>query len=138
MNINFLAILVLAAFSMVLGSLWYGPLFGKQWIKLMKFSKAEIEEGKKKGMAGMWKNYLFTFIGSFVMVYVLSMFVKFVGASTLIDGAIVGFWVWIGFYVTKSMGSVFWEGKPFNLFLLNNFHDMVFIVISGAVLAVWP
>lgn len=33
--VNYLAILVAAVLSMVLGFLWYGPLFGKEWTKLM-------------------------------------------------------------------------------------------------------
>ncbi|MDO8488446.1 MAG: DUF1761 family protein [bacterium] len=33
--VNYLAILAAAVLSMVLGFLWFGPLFGQTWMKLM-------------------------------------------------------------------------------------------------------
>ena len=42
--INYLAVLGAAAASIVLGFLWYGPLFGNQWAALMKFDKKKMSE----------------------------------------------------------------------------------------------
>jgi hypothetical protein len=33
-SVNFLAILAAAVANLLLGFLWYGPLFGKPWMKL--------------------------------------------------------------------------------------------------------
>ena len=136
-DINYLAVLAMTVFSLILGSVWYGPLFGKQWMSAMKVPKAEIDKAKKKGMKGMWKSYLFQFVGSLVMVYILAMFVKYSGSTTLLNGALVGLWIGVGFSAAKNIGSVIWEGRPKSLYLINTFYDIVFLMISGAVLAVW-
>ena len=37
---------------MIVGSIWYGPLFGKIWIKLSDVSHEQLESVKKKGDVG--------------------------------------------------------------------------------------
>ncbi len=44
--INYLAVVVAAIANMVLGFLWYGSLFGKQWIKLSGFTAEAMNEAK--------------------------------------------------------------------------------------------
>ena len=46
MNINYLAVVVAAIVNMALGSLWYGPIFGKAWIKMMKFSESDMKAAR--------------------------------------------------------------------------------------------
>lgn len=133
-SINYLAVLAAAVASMIVGFLWYGPLFGKMWIKLMNFDKKKMEEAKKKGMG---KAYALTFLTSLIMSYVLAHFVDYLGAKTITDGIILGFWVWIGFLATTQIGSVLWEGKPVKLYLINAMHYLVTLAVMGAILAVW-
>ena len=42
--INYLAVLAAAVSNMVLGFLWYGPLFGKTWSKLMGWGEMTPEK----------------------------------------------------------------------------------------------
>ena len=42
MQVNFLAIIVCAVVSMIVGTIWYGPLFGKKWMKHFNFTKEDI------------------------------------------------------------------------------------------------
>ena len=60
-TINYIAVLVAAIVNMVLGFLWYGPLFGKQWIQMMNFDKKKMAEAKRKGMG---KTYAVAFIST--------------------------------------------------------------------------
>jgi len=100
----YLVILISAIISMVISSLWYSPiLFGKQWIKLMGISKKDMGKNKNKGMV---KSYTVLFISSLVTIYVLSMFTSLLGASTFLQGMLIGFWIWLGFFATTMLGSV--------------------------------
>ena len=45
-DISYLAVLVAAAAAMAIGFLWYGPLFGNQWKKLMNFTDKGMKEMK--------------------------------------------------------------------------------------------
>ncbi len=132
--INYVAVIVAAIVSMGIGFLWYGPLFGKAWIKLSGMSMKDMEKKKKKGMT---KTYVIAFIGTLVMAYVLAHFVDYVGATTLSAGAELGSWLWIGFFAPTLLGIVLWEGKSWKLYLLNVGHYLVTLVVMGAILAVW-
>jgi hypothetical protein len=71
---NYLAILVAAISTVVLGFLWYGPLFGKPWMKLMDIDPSKMS---KEAMKGMNKTYALMSIGSLVLAYVLSFTTEF-------------------------------------------------------------
>jgi hypothetical protein len=69
--INYLAIIGCVVFSMVVGFLWYGPLFGKKWSKEMDFTKAD-QEAAMANPKRMYLNYASTALGSAVIAYVLA------------------------------------------------------------------
>lgn len=50
-SINYLAVIVSMIVAMVIGFLWYGPVFGKMWIHLMDFTSEHMEAAKTKGMS---------------------------------------------------------------------------------------
>jgi len=132
-EINLAAVVGAAVASMVVGFVWYGPLFGKKWMKLSGVSMKDIESKK----AGMPKTYAMAFVAALVTAYVLALFVDYTEAKTIMGGAVTGFWLWLGFIATTELGSVLWEGKPKQLYLLNAAHGLVALLVMGAILAVW-
>ena len=133
----YLAVVIAAVAAQVLGFLWYGPLFGKKWMSLMKFTDKDMEKAKEKGMA---KTYLMSFVASLVTAAVLSQlvgpFLTVFGAYTgfsALTGAAGGALVWLGFVATKSLSSVFWEGKSWKLYFLNTAYDLVNLLLMGAI-----
>ncbi len=136
--VNFLAVLVAALASMVLGFLWYGPLFGKPWMALMGFSKDSMDKAKAKGMT---MNYVLMAVGSLVMAYVLSHVTSFAMAYMQVSGYMAGlssgFWTWLGFIAPVVMGAQLWEGKPWKLYPITAGYYLVSLMIMGAILASW-
>lgn len=133
--VNNVAVLVAAIVAMVIGGIWHSPMvFGNLWMKLSGLTAKSMDAAKKKGMA---KLYIYQFIAILVAAYVLAYFVKYAGAATASDGALVGFWAWLGFVATTTVGSTIWEGKSFKLWLLNNGHNLLTYAVMGAILAVW-
>ena len=129
--VNLVAVLGAAVVSMVLGGLWYGPLFGKQWMKLANIAMKDMKNmplSPKQAMS-------LGFVGSLVTSYVLALFVGMVQATAAIAGAQLAFWLWLGFAAPIQAGVFLWEGKPAKLFLLNAAHTLVSFVAMGAVLA---
>ena len=76
------------------------------------------------------------FLASLVLAYFLAHVVEFMGASTLLDGAHVGFWVWLGFVATTSVGAYLFEGRPLALYLINAGGYLAGLAVMGALLAV--
>ena len=134
-SINALAVLVAAIAGMVIGALWYSPaLFGRRWMQLMKMDKAAVAKAKRQGMTA---NYVAAFIGQLVTAAVLAMFVGYAGALGAGDGMIVGFLAWLGFLAPVILGSVLWEGKSMQLFVLNSGHHLVVLLVMGIILGAW-
>jgi len=133
MVVSYVAILVAAVVSFVIGMLWYSPLlFGKMWIRLSGIDKEKMEKNMKKGMG---KVMLFAFIANLVMAYVLSYFINVLRYSMAVDGAILGFMIWLGFLATTLLGTVLWEGKPFGLYVINASYNLINLLIMGSIIA---
>lgn len=138
--VNYLALALATLLSVVLGSLWYGPLFGGTWTKLMGWSKSQMDKGAADKNA-MMKSYALQFVGSFFMVYVLShtlVFAKaYLGSSGVSAGLQTGFWNWLGFVAPVTLTNVLWEGRSWKLWLINNGYYLILLTLSGVLLSVW-
>ena len=136
--VNYFAVLAAAVASMVVGFLWYGPVFGKQWIALMGFTKEAMDAAKQKGMA---KAYILMTVGSLVMAYVLAHGLTFGNAYLNMYGVAAGlqgaFWYWLGFVAPVLLGAVLWEGKSWKLWFLQAGYYLVSMLVMGAILASW-
>lgn len=133
-DINYIAVLASAIAGMVLGALWYGPLFGKRWIKLMNFSEKDIKKAKQKSMA---KSYVGAFIGTLIFAYVLAIMIVNLGTATLAEGFVVAFLLWLGFIATSMLNMVIWEGKPAELYVIGIAHYLVVFLAMSAILVFW-
>ena len=132
--ISYPLLLLAAIVGFAVSWVWWGPLFGKQWMKLSGMTKQELDKAKQKGMGG---SLTIAFIANLIMAYVLAALILATGASTLMDGVMLGFWVWLGFVATIGVGAVLWQNKSWGLFWLNNLGWLVTIALMSAVLVVW-
>lgn len=128
---NWFGIILAAVAQMVVGFIWYGPLFGKTWMSMMGINTQSM------GREGMGKTYAIQAVGSLVTAYVLATLVGMMGAKTLAAGVQAGFWVWLGFVATVTLGSVLYERRSWNLYVLNNGYQLVSLAIMGAIVARW-
>ncbi|MCE4563457.1 DUF1761 domain-containing protein [Maribellus sp. CM-23] len=131
-SINVWAVLVAALSAFVVGWLWYGPLFGKQWMKLNGFTEEMLREGGGMSMPLiMIINYIATALAAFAIA-------MFIGSEADMHfGIFAGFMIalfWIG---TSRLNDVLYERKPFKLYLINVGYYLVIYIIMGAVLGAW-
>ncbi len=130
MTVNWLAVLVAGVVAMVVGYLWYGPFFGKAWLRLSGVNEQEAK-------AGAGKAYPQMFVGSLLTAFVLAVVITNLGLNTFGEGMVFAFWVWLGFIVPILFGGVLFEKKPSHLFLFNIGYQLVVMLINGGILAVW-
>lgn len=133
--VNYIAVIASAVAAMVVGYVWYGPLFGKQWARLTGVS---IERMQKGGAS----SYAIMFVGSLIMAYVLSHALVFAGTYMIVSGYSAGlssaFWMWLGFVAPVMLGAVLWEGKSWKLWGINAGYYLVVLAVMGVILASWP
>ncbi len=128
---NWIAIIVAAIVQVVLGFIWYGPLFGKTWMSMMGMTQQSMSR------EGMGKTYAWTVVGSLVTAYVLAKLVGWYGAKDFGGGIAAGFWAWLGFVATVTLSSVLYEKRSVNLYVLNNGYQLVSLAVMGGLLAAW-
>ena len=138
-EINYLAVICAGISAMVVGFLWYGPLFGKYWIKQMGWSADHMEKmkHKMKNEGGMGMMYGKAFIAALVMAYVLAHFVELLGVSDVHMALVLAFWVWLGFFATALVDGVLWEGKSWSLYALNAGSKLVTVAVMSLILSMW-
>jgi len=134
MKINYLAVLVAAVLHFIIGGVWYGVLFGNQFIKLIGWSPEKVAQ---IGNESHGKEYLIAFVSSLVLVYVLAHFVQYTKAKSAIDGIQTAFWLWLGFVVTTQLATVIFEERRLGLYVLNVGYQFVGCSVAGVLLAVW-
>jgi hypothetical protein len=128
--INWLAVLVVTLVKFVLGFVWFGLVFGKQWQALTGVTQAQMK-------AGMAKAIVTDLVTTFIMAFVLVHSVHYAGANTWGMGAGVGFFNWLGYIGAISLSQTVYEGRPLKLWGLGNAYQLISLVIMGAILAVW-
>lgn len=134
--INVVAILFAGIASMVVGFLWYSPvLFGSQWMKLSGFTK------EKMAKADMTKTYGLSFVMALVTAFILThaeVFASsYLGEKGLFLGVMTAFWNWLGFVMPVQLTSWMFEGKPFQLFLINTGYQLASLLAMGMLIGMW-
>ncbi|MBP7741552.1 MAG: DUF1761 domain-containing protein [Candidatus Pacebacteria bacterium] len=120
--------------SVVLGFLWYGPLFGKQWMEL---SGIKMPEGKPS-LRVMIKPIVLSLVGSFVLVFGLASVTAFHNAYWHVTGYATGLsfavFLWLAFIVPPYLNFTGWEGKPWKLFFINSGYWLVYLLLVSVLL----
>ena len=132
-EVNFLAVAAAAVATMVLGGIWYGPLFGKLWMSAHGHTPERLEEMKK----GMGKAYGLSLLCYLVMATVLSILISGVGAAGVWAGLRLGFYCWLGFAATIGLTSLLFSERRPATYLLDAGYQLAYLLVMGAILGAW-
>jgi hypothetical protein len=132
-DINYLAVLVCAILSMGLSAFWYGPfLFGKLWIDSIDKTDDEVKREINPLLA-----YTLTFMGHFVMAYILARFMLYSEAVTLAAGVRIAFMGWAGFTAATMLINTVFEGSKFKKLVVDCGYHLILFLLYGIILALW-
>ena len=138
MTINYLAVFVCAVLSLVIGGIWYGPIFGKKWMKFYGKVDATPEEMQKM-MKEARPLYFVQFVISFFQLYVLAWFIGVL--SGISSGVHTAFGIYVGFILTIIIGSALWIGDSYKVMrekvLIQAGYQLVFFLLAGYILSIW-
>ncbi len=128
-GINWLAVVVAAAVGFGVGAVWFGPLFGKAWMKALDKKPEELGHPAK----AMGLTAVTTLITAAVLAYVLDM----VGAGNWMDGLMWGLSIGVFFVGTSSYSDGLFMGIPNKLAMINIGHRIVCFAVMGTILGAW-
>lgn len=128
--VNWLAIVVSALSTFLIGGLWYSPaVFGKAWMKENGFTEESM-----KG-SNMVKIFGLTFILALIASVNLAMFL---GPDVNVGlGAFYGFLAGFGWVATFVGTHYLFERKSFKLFLINAGYSTVSLTVMGVIIGAW-
>jgi len=123
--------------SVVLGFIWYGPLFGKQWMKLSGI----VMPDQKPSFTVMLKPMLLSLVGALFLSFGLASATAFHNAYWNVTGfgadLSFAFFLWLCFMVPPYLNLTGWEGKSWKLFFINTGYWLVFLLLSAVLLALF-
>ena len=130
-DVNLFAVLVAGVVPLIIGALWYGPLFGKRWLALMEATEEEIREGFNP-----LKTHGVGLLLSLVTAYLLAQLIAEHAGGSMV-GVHVALVALIAFVLPVTHQSVAFEGRKAGLAWLNLLYNGVALAVQGAVIAAW-
>jgi hypothetical protein len=131
-EVNFVEVIVAAIATMIVGMLWYGPLFGKAWAKLNNMNMNDKSLKKKMRPA-----YFGSFLASIIMAAILSVVLGSFAVMDVGDALLIGLVSWAGPVATTMLINYAWAGKSFKLFMIDSFHHLANILVISAIVTAW-
>lgn len=130
-QVSWLAVLLAAASSMIVGAIWYArPVFGTMWMEL-----AGIDKRKKRGMAGPMVASVFTsFLTAYILAHIAYFSHQFLHHSFLRDAVMTALWLWLGLTAARFVTHDAFEGRPAALTMLTIAHELVTLVAMGVII----
>ena len=129
--INYWAVLVAAILRMAVGFVWYSPpVLLKPWQALTGVTPETMRSGLAKAM-------VVDVIGSLIMAFALANIIGASGITDWLNGALAGFWVWLGFIATVLVSLWGYENRSLKLIGINLGNNLIALLLMGALLAVW-
>ncbi len=130
-TINYLAVLVAAVINMFVGYIWYHQkVFGTAWMQLVGMTEEKAKQGAGLAMGGM-------FVVALISNYTLAHFVDYTQAASFVDGAVTGFWLWLGFSGAVLFTMVAFERRPGKWFAISAGYQLLVLLVNGGLLATW-
>lgn len=135
--INYWAVLACGVVSMVIGAIWYGPLFGKTWMKILKVDMTD-EECKKEMQKSAGPLYAVQFVLTLFQAYVLAHYIAGWQDASGVENSL---WIWGAFIMPTVAGASMWTNDTKNMkwqrFLVQAGYQLVNFVVFGLILGMW-
>ena len=133
-QVNWLAVLVCAVLSMVIGFIWYGPLFSKQWSALTGWTNEKVAA---LGQSALMRSYGLAFVSAFVFASALALILRGLAVSSIADGLITGAVLWVGLIATSIGVNMVFERRSTMLFIIEAGYHLATILVYSVILTLW-
>ncbi|MEK7610447.1 MAG: DUF1761 domain-containing protein [Patescibacteria group bacterium] len=134
METNYLPVVISAILAMVLGAVWYGPLFGKKWIKVVGATEMDLE-ARKEMQKSAKPLYLIQFVLILFQVCVLSRLITGSIGTSVLSASL---WIWAGFIMPTVAAASMWNNDSRQIawtrFLIQTGYQLILFVMFGLIL----
>ena len=128
-QINWLAVLAATVAHQVIGFLWYGPIFGKMWMRAVGLTEEQVGSGAS--------SIAIASLAALVMSAAFALLLTIGTGVTLVTGVIWGLVLAIGFVVTTTVINGVFERRNWTVIGLFAAYETVTLAVMGAILGAW-
>ncbi len=131
-SVSWLVIFLATVAAMIIGSLWYGPLFGKQWMKSVGLKKKDPQGGSWWPMVAMLGLALAqAVILAHFIAYAANFYFDFDG---WVVGVLTGLWAFAGFVAPVLISNTMFAKGSTELLKINLGNQFITLLVMGAIL----
>jgi len=135
-EINYWAVLIATASSMVVGSIWYARrVFGTRWARL---AHVDLDRPAATSTMAIITTVLVSFITAWVLAGATNIAWHFYGGGYLWAAVGTAVVLWAGFTAARFITHDAFEGRPTSLTVLNIAHEVVTVLVMAIIIGVWP
>ena len=135
-EINYWAVLIATASSMVVGTIWYTPkVFGMRWSKL---ANVDMDRPGASAVVPIVVTVIVSFVTAWVLAGASAIAWHFYEGSFFVAAVVTAILLWAGFTAARFITHDAFEGRPTALTTMNIAHELVTLVIMAVLIGVWP
>ncbi|WP_102193908.1 DUF1761 domain-containing protein [Microbacterium aurantiacum] len=135
-EINYWAVLLATASSMLVGSIWYAPkVFGTRWSKL---ANVDMDKPAASATMAIITTLIVSFLTAWVLAGATAIAWHFYEGSFFVSALFTGIALWAGFTAARFITHDAFEGRPTALTTMNIAHELVTVVVMAVLIGVWP
>ncbi|WP_341976247.1 DUF1761 domain-containing protein [Microbacterium sp. LTA6] len=135
-EINYWAVLLATASSMLVGSIWYAPkVFGTRWSKL---ANVDMDKPAASATMAIITTVIVSFITAWVLAGATAIAWHFYEGSFFGAAVITAVTLWAGFTAARFITHDAFEGRPTALTTMNIAHELVTVLVMAVLIGVWP
>jgi hypothetical protein len=130
MTVNYLAVLVAAVASWIMGFAWNGVV-GKQWMGALGWTEADRPKSVPVGPLTT------TFIAELVMAVLVAGLIGHFGQVGVRNGIIIGASCWLAFVVPPTVVNYAFQKRPVKLTIIDSGHWLAVLLVQGTVIGLF-
>lgn len=128
-DVNWLAVVVAALSTFVVGSAWYhDKTLGPKWMKAVGLKRKDLEN------ANMVRTFGLSLVLALLSATSLSIFAVITGINNVFDGALLGGVIGAFFVVTVTGSNYLFSQQSFELFAIDASYMIVNFAVMGAII----
>lgn len=137
MDINYWAVLVCGVVAMAVGAVWYGPLFGKMWLRVTGATAQDLAARE-----AMMKRTKYLYAVQFVLVLFQAwVLAYYIAGWSEVSGVTNALWLWAAFVMPTVAAASMWNNDSAKVswtrFGLQAGYQLVVFVLFGLIIGYW-
>ena len=134
-NVNYLAVLLGAIASMIVGFVYYNPsVAGKAWMKETGYKPDALKKEQKEMGKYYGLSFVLALLTAYVLTHVMVFSMNFYNYPPVTTGVMSAFYMWLGFVLPVQATDQIFGKKNFKLLAINSGYQLLALLAMGLVI----